>query len=179
MSSVSRPNHPFRNSDPTLGIDVGGVIVARLAADTDTSFFGTRPMDTPPVEGAFEAIAELARRFEYRVHIVSKAGPKIDGLTRQWFGERRFFERTCVPSSNLYFVRKRHEKAPVCARLGITHFIDDRPDVLENLADVEHCLLFTGGLGPNIEVPPTDGRWTVADSWAGVLNRFAVQPSGS
>jgi hypothetical protein len=32
-----------------IGIDIGGVMVDRVAEDSDTSFFGARPVGTPAV----------------------------------------------------------------------------------------------------------------------------------
>jgi hypothetical protein len=132
---------------PVLGVDIGGVIVDRVAEDQDTSFFGSRPMETPAVEGAFDALARLVTTFEGRVHIVSKAGPKIAALSHEWLALHGVFDQIGIPESNLWFVRRRPEKAPICAQVGITHFIDDRPDVLQHLATVPHQFLFLGGLG--------------------------------
>jgi hypothetical protein len=56
--------------------------------------------------------------------------------------------------------------------LGITHFVDDRLDVLGHLATVAHRYLFTGGLGdgrPPAEVPP----WaTVANTWSELVDQI-------
>lgn len=134
---------------PVLGIDIGGVLVDRVAEGDDTSFFGGRPMETPAVAGALEAIPELLDLFEHRVHIVSKAGPKISELSRQWLGLRGAVGPNGLSPANVHFVRKRPEKAPICKRLGITHFIDDRLDVLGHLTMVPCRILFIGGLGEN------------------------------
>ena len=151
---------------PVLGLDVGGVIVDRSGEESDTSFFGDRPMDSPAVPGAFAAIARLCTGpFGGRVHIVSKAGPRISRLTREWLAHTDFFERTGVPPENVRFVRHRHEKAPVCEELGITHFVDDRLSVLEHLRALPHLYYFVGGLGqhsPPAEIP----TWvTASDRW--------------
>lgn len=133
----------------TLGLDVGGVLVDRVAEGSDTSFFGDRPMDTPPVPGALEAVDRLVEVFSHRVHIVSKAGPKISALTRRWLGEQGLTSARAIAPGNVHFVRKRPAKAPICEQLGITHFVDDRADVLDHLAAVENRYLFSGGLGDN------------------------------
>ena len=55
---------------------------------------------------------------------------------------------------------ERRDKAPICERLGITHFVDDRLDVLAYMETVEHRYL----LGP----PPATGLpdWAVpATTW--------------
>ncbi len=150
---------------PVLGIDVGGVLVDRVAEGSDTSFFGDRPMDTPAVAGALDAVAELVEVFEYRVHIVSKAGPKISELTRRWLGSRGVVGGSGIPLGNVHFVRKRPDKHPVCERLAVTHFIDDRLDALAHLVTVDRRYLFTGGLGHH-EGPESVARWaTVVDNW--------------
>ncbi|SEM08158.1 hypothetical protein [Streptacidiphilus jiangxiensis] len=158
---------------PTLGVDVGGVIVDRIAAGEDTSFFGSQPLLTPAVCGVFEALARLAAEpFEGRVHVVSKAGPKVAANTRAWLHHHEFFARTGIPAGNVHFVRERADKGPVCRRLGITHFVDDRLDVLGHLATVAHRYLFLGGLGdarPPAQVP----AWaTVAYTWSGLVDQI-------
>lgn len=102
---------PGRQSSPTLGVDVGGVIVALSGRDEDTSFFGSRPLETPAVAGVFEALATLtAEPFASRVHLVSKAGPKVAANTRGWLTHHDFFDRTGIPEANLHFVRERRDK---------------------------------------------------------------------
>lgn len=163
------PGH--HRTPPALGVDVGGVIIDRIATGEDTSFFGSQPLLTPAVDGVFETLALLAEEpFEGRVHIVSKAGPKVAGNTRAWLHHHEFFPRTGIPAENLHFVRQRADKAPVCARLGITHFVDDRLDVLGHLTTVTHRYLFVGGLGD--EPAPTDvPPWaTVAHAWAELVD---------
>lgn len=158
---------PGRTRPPTLGVDVGGVIVALAGRDEDTSFFGSQPLRTPAVAGVFDALAALTvQPFAARVHLVSKAGPKVAANTSAWLTHHDFFDRTGIPEANLHFVRERRDKAPVCQRLGVTHFVDDRLDVLAHLETVEHRYLFlggTGGLAPDGGVP----EWaTVVDTWA-------------
>ena len=60
---MSRTRPPTRKSPlgrPTLGVDVGGVLIDRVAEGSDTSFFGDRPLETPAVPDAVGTIARLA-----------------------------------------------------------------------------------------------------------------------
>lgn len=165
---------PGRQRHPVLGVDVGGVIVALAGREEDTSFFGSRPLETPATDGVFEALATLTRTpFAGRVHLVSKAGPKVEANTRDWLAHHDFFARTGVDPANVHFVRERRDKAPVCERLGVTHFVDDRLDVLAYLEMVSHRFLFTGGTGerPARELP----AWvTVVASWAELVGSMDV-----
>ncbi len=168
-----RRDTPDDARPPILGIDVGGVLVRSVADNVDTSFFGARPMETPTVEGCIDAVAHLTTGyFAHQVHIVSKAGPKISELTREWLGHTGFFAATQISQGNLHFVRKRIDKAPICKRLGVTHFIDDRPDVLAHLTTVTYRFLFRGGRGDEFVVVPEDPSLIIVDSWHDVLQWF-------
>lgn len=161
---------PGRTRPPTLGVDVGGVIVTLVDRDEDTSFFGSRPLETPSVTGVSEPLAALTvEPFATRVHLVSKAGPKVAANTRDWLTHHHFFDRTGIPAANLHFVRERADKAPVCQRLGVTHFVDDRLDVLAHLDTVEHRYLFLGGTGGQAPADGVPGWATVVDTWAGLV----------
>jgi len=130
----------------TLGIDVGGVIIDRANDKTDTAFFGKNYLKTTPVEGAFGAIAVLNRlMFKGRVHIVSKCGLKIARQTLEWMEHWRFFEETGLDPGRIHFCLKREDKAPMAKSLGLTHFIDDRLEILGHLRGiVAHRYLFQG-----------------------------------
>lgn len=41
-----------------------------------------------------------------------------------------------IPSDHLYFCILRSEKAPICEKLGVTHFVDDRTEVLSHMKSV-------------------------------------------
>jgi hypothetical protein len=141
---------------PVLGVDIGGVLIDRPGEDGDTSFFGDRPMETPAVPGAVEALGRLAAGpFASRVHLISKAGPKVSERTTAWLAHHGFAEATGIGPDRVHFVRRREDKAPVCRRLGVTHFVDDRLSVLTHLESVPYRYLFTGGLGDH---PAPDPR---------------------
>lgn len=173
---------------PVLGLDVGGVLVDRVAEASNTSFFGTQPLQTPAVPGSRDAVPQLVELFEDRVHIVSKTGPQVAGLTTAWLTHHGYIHAEFVshvnavaaPSpgnsatansnlinrSHLHYVRSRHEKHPVSRDLGITHFVDDRIEVLQHLVTVSNRYLFTGGLG-NHRIPTEIPEGiTVIANWA-------------
>ncbi len=172
--------HPQVPRSPVLGIDIGGVMVDRVGEDSDTSFFGSDPMSTPPVPGVREAVAELCSLFAWRVLIVSKAGPKISALSREWLARQGLVGEQGISPDNVHFVRKREDKASICQRYGITHVVDDRLDVLGHLTMVEHRYLFTGGLGRHAapELPPNTSIELVPD-WPTLVTiiRRTLQPS--
>lgn len=114
-----------------LGIDIGGVIIDRANDNTDTSFFSDNYLRTTQSPNAFGVIRALVEhRFQDRVFVVSKCGPKVQAKSLRWLDHHRFYDLTRVPRDNIHFCLERHEKAGICKRLQITHFIDDKLEVL-------------------------------------------------
>ena len=173
---TQRPSAHGKRPSPRLGLDIGGVLVDRAFHDSDTSFFGNRPLETPAVPGAIADLAPLVTEvFEHRVVLISKAGTRIAMRTREWLEHIGFFALTGVARHDVHFVTRRVDKGPLCAELGVTHFVDDRSEVLDALTTVPHRYLFTGGLGSVLPDTPGPGVTTAA-SWpelAALLRRSA------
>lgn len=119
-----------------LGVDVGGVIFdqASLPAGdiNDDAFFAV-----PPVTDSIESLAALNQGiFKDAIYLVSKynieTGP--EGI-RAWLERQNFYDRTGIPREHLYQCAERREKAPIVRELGITHFVDDRAEVMSYFAD--------------------------------------------
>ncbi|HEY7064312.1 MAG TPA: hypothetical protein VII06_22740 [Chloroflexota bacterium] len=129
--------------EPILGVDVGGVIIDRVDDAADTSFFGDNYLQTTAVPGAFAALERLnAGRFAGRVYLVSKCGARVQAKTLAWLQHHGFYAATGIAPEHVHFCRKRADKADVCAALGITHFVDDRLEVLSYLETVPALYLF-------------------------------------
>lgn len=126
-----------------LGIDIGGVIIDRKKNDSsDTSLFGPNYLNAFAVEGAFDTIKILHERFAGEVYVVSKCGANIERKSREWLVHNGFTATTGVKMENVHFCRRRSDKAPICEKLGITHFIDDKLEVLSYLTSVKNRYLF-------------------------------------
>ena len=84
----------------------------------------------------------MEQRFQERSYIVSRVTPEQKIRAIAVLKEESFHELTGLPSENVEFCEHRHEKAPICKRLKITHFIDDRPEVMSHMEFVPHRFLF-------------------------------------
>jgi hypothetical protein len=147
-----------KQSIPTLGIDIGRVIIgaANPTGSADTSFLSgsdEAALGTPATDGAFEAIAEFTQAFGGRVWLVSKCGPRIQQLTRRWLQRCAFYERTGVRQDRVLFCRERAEKRGHCSAIGATHFIDDRLDVLGHLVGLVPRLYWFGYQAKPVTAP--------------------------
>lgn len=153
-----------------LGVDIGGVIIDRANDGTDTSFFSDNYLATTAVPDAFEALRDLvARRFGGNAYLVSKCGQRIQEKTLSWLDHHRFYELTGISRDNVRFCRKRDQKAGICAELGITHFVDDRLEVLGYLKTVEALYLFQPRPSEVHTFRHFLPRVTTVDSWEEIL----------
>lgn len=124
---------------PRIGVDIGRVLIDGDRSDRpDTSFLSGSlevAIATPPCDGAIEGLATLVDLFG-REHtwLVSKAGSRIADRSRRWLDAHDVYARTGLRHTHLVFVRERKDKAREAARLELTHFVDDRLDVLHHLA---------------------------------------------
>ncbi len=155
-----------------LGIDFGKVIVGPLVnGKADTSFLGgslQQAMQTLPSPGAFESIEKLVTLFRGEVWIVSKCGPSVQKKTKAWLQHWDCYAKTGLDPQRVLFCLQRHEKAPICRELTITHFVDDRSDVLAPMRGlVPHLYLF----GEQAETVP---EWTIhTPDWPTALESIA------
>src|SRR3954463_15053042 len=128
QSNLRRASPAF--TDSRLGVDIGRVIIA--GDGPDTSFVGGSNDDALRANAlpfALEALARLRAHLDGRVWLVSKCGPRVEARPRACLDHLRFFEGPGIDRAHLVFCRSRPEKAPICARLSINAFVDDREDI--------------------------------------------------
>jgi len=135
-----------------VGLDCGGVILeeshgeksTREFADGDHEFSSDDAKEVDPairhflqvpmISGTIDGVTKLVDKVgSQNVYIVSKCGPYMEQKIRAWLEHKQFFSLTGVSPDNLHFVRERKDKAPLCQRLGVTHFVDNHLDVLQGM----------------------------------------------
>ncbi|HEY1037118.1 MAG TPA: hypothetical protein VGE62_00885 [Candidatus Paceibacterota bacterium] len=128
-----------------LGIDIGNTIIDGSLADK------------PAYPDAVRVIRRLlSERFSpERTHLISKVNEEQHARVVRWLQDNDFFAVTGLLPENLHFCPERADKAAICDRLGVTHHIDDRPEVHYHLQGiVEHRYMFRHGL--NTDSPDPD-----------------------
>jgi hypothetical protein len=94
-------------------------------------------------------MAALVALTQGKVWIISKADRATQRLTRAWLAEQGFYPSTGIDPSHLRFCEKRSDKRAICIDLGLTHFVDDSPEVIGAIAGcVPHYFLFGGQTAP-------------------------------
>jgi hypothetical protein len=142
-----------------LGIDFGRVI---SGGEGDDTIFTDNFLETPELEGATETIARIKPMFD-DVVIISKCGPKIQRKTNLWLYHHRFFEKTDIDSDRLFFCRERSEKVGIAQRLGVTHYVDNRMDIIRSMIGVVPNLFL---FAPNVTATVRQGNFHIVPSWA-------------
>ncbi len=122
---------------PILGLDIGGIIINRCKTETVRTLWQDPEnyQDTPEVSGAIQSIGELwnspCSPFREHIFLVSRVKtPEGEGKTIKWLRDHLFSERTGVPEKNIIFCEERFQKVGIVQEKRITHFVDDRLEVL-------------------------------------------------
>jgi hypothetical protein len=105
-----------------LGIDLGWTIVGNR--DTGDRY--------ELAHNAFEVIKAIKPYFN-DVYIISKVNSEQKERSLKWIKDVDFFNSTGISPNNLYYCFERRDKAIFVRGLGITHFIDDKAEVLSHL----------------------------------------------
>jgi 5'(3')-deoxyribonucleotidase len=123
---------------PRLGIDFGNTIIRVLTSTDDQQHL--KQQEFP---GAASTIQELAKHcFGKELYVISKVNPGGKEKVLEWMRDHNFHHRFGIPPEQILFCAERREKGPIAARLGLTHFIDDRPEVMIHMQSVRRRILF-------------------------------------
>lgn len=152
MSTVPPVLRPRR-----IGFDFGDTIAqARNQSEGSSKLRMSKDPDylnRPAIPGAFESIKKLVELFgPENTFIVSRCSEAGEEKILAWLHRHSFFTATGFLGGHICFCRERHEKGPICAELGITHFVDDRLEVLCAMETVDHRYRLSSE-PPDIEIP--------------------------
>ena len=127
-----------------LGIDFGNVVIDHLTFGTTPEFIDTGDYRTiPPVPDSLEIIADLEKKFGANIFIVYNANQVADAKIHSWLDYHHFFKRTRISPDQVIRTNQGRNKRPLCSELHITHFVDDRLEVLTHLiGEVGNLYLF-------------------------------------
>lgn len=129
----------FDKNKPVLGLDIGNVITGDMDGGV---LFSDRYLNVPDIPGAISGAGELNRIFAGQVCLVSKCCGIVQVKTREWFAYHRFFDRTGINPNHIFFCEEWRGKSPICRHLGVSHFVDDRLEVLGYMQTVRNRFLF-------------------------------------
>lgn len=156
-----------------LGVDIGNVIINNRLNDPEINKVDEAVYAAfPPSEGVFDSLKTLNDYFDGEVYLISKCTEWAQGQILLWLKAHDFYNKTGIKQEDIYFVRQRHEKDGVCRKLGITHFIDDRLEVLSHMVEsTPNLILFQPDITEVKEFEKFLPSVTVANDWEEVVGK--------
>lgn len=160
-----------------LGVDFGGVIVEQSTGSSNSSMFEGNHLAMIPTLGVYDALATLAQTtFGDNIYVISKCSLRNQQKTYDWLKYHCFTDRTGIPLNRILFCRDRSGKAPIAAALALTHFVDDRADVLATLTTVSNRFLFQSSrTGDGEEVGPLQRDLIAVTGWRMVVSHVLAR----
>lgn len=155
-----------------LGVDIGNVIINnRLNNPEVVEVTETVYRSFPASEGVFDALKTLNEYCMGEVYLVSKCTEWAQEQILHWLDFHDFYIKTEIKKDHVHFVRQRHEKDGVCRTLGVTHFIDDRLEVLSHMIQsTPHLILFQPNSAEVKEFEQFLSHVQVANDWNEVVD---------
>ncbi len=121
----------------------------------------------PLMEGAFSTLAAL-REHEIPYFLVSLQKDPMHALH---LIEERGLWGTYFTPENTFFAEDKEEKHVIATSIGVTHFIDDEPNVLDVMTLIPNRILFdTRGLFPDKTDYPHVQSWRELSQIFGLAN---------
>lgn len=109
-----------------LGVDLGWTVVNNRTKE--------------PYPDAFRVLKRFALEWD-NVYIISKVNEEQKLRSLVWLRDWDFHRNTRIPKENLFYCAERQDKGVIADTLSLTHFIDDRAEVLAFMApDIEKFL---------------------------------------
>lgn len=157
-----------------LGVDIGNVIINNRLNDPEVNKVDeTVYAAFPPSEYVFDSLKTLNDYFNGEVYLLSKCTEWAQEQILLWLKAHDFYTKTGVKEENVLFVRQRHEKDGVCRKLGITHFIDDRLEVLSHMVEsTPNLILFQPNDAEVREFEQFLPKVSVANDWTEVVEKI-------
>ena len=140
-----------------LGVDCGDVIFKAISGK--------------PISKSMETLRTIVQSGHFeKVYIISKADYLGEILFRTRLRNLDFWDYTGIPKEHLFFCRRYEDKKGICETLSVTHFIDDRFRVLNNLRNVPYLFAFNPKRWKELRTyPEAQQRAVTITSWEEAL----------
>jgi hypothetical protein len=161
-------------SKQVLGVDIGNVIINhRLSNPNDKTLHDERYSTIPETEGVFDALKKLNQHFEENIYLISKCSEWAEKKILEWLNDNDFYNKTGINPEHIAFVRERHEKDAICRKFGITHFVDDRLEVLSHMIEsTQNLFLYQPNPEEVKEFEKFLPKVTVVNSWDEIIKHI-------
>lgn len=155
-----------------LGVDVGGVIMDWIPyLETERSYLGDNYRETPVMEGSLEALKQLNEsQFKNNIYIISKYSEHGPDRMYDWIESKDFYLKTGIPKEHVHLCGTDAEKTPIGEKLELSHYVDDKPEILETfVGKIPNLYIFNPADGAKY-----DSSIQSVSSWADLLTHLQV-----
>ena len=137
-------------------------------ASPNDLFFSDRYLDVPMVPGVLASLERLGSRFGAHLYLIS-TNVRRRPQALEILEKHRILE--FVGRDHVVLCDTDAAKAIACRDLGITHFVDDRVEVLDLLVTVTRRYLFT----TDATSPSLPGNTLRVSSWSAIERDLLVE----
>lgn len=127
-----------REAKPSVvfGTDIGGVLCMNvedieMSVGDASNWWLKRGW---VVKGALDAVRSIVAHVgQSNSFVIATVSTEMETQKKEWLEKIKFWEYTGIPKENVRWVPEEEDKGVVAKELGITHFVDDRPDCLMHI----------------------------------------------
>ncbi|MDP1884646.1 MAG: hypothetical protein Q8L10_04750 [Candidatus Moranbacteria bacterium] len=146
-----------------IGIDINGVLADNKRAHIKTHDYSVFSV----MKDAIDIVREIVNQHgAENVYIISRVkSHQLSFITGIWMETHNFLKETNVLLDNVYICNMLKDKARIAKELRLTHFVDDRPAVLNHFPESIVIIAFQPGDKEMKKYPDVLSRAKVANSW--------------
>lgn len=146
-----------------IGIDINGVLANNKRAHIKTHDYSVFSV----MEDAIDIVREIVNLHgAENVYIISRVkSHQLSFITGIWMETHNFLRETNVLLDNVYICSLLRDKAKIAKKLRLTHFIDNRPEVLNHFPKNIVIIAFQPEDKEMKKYPNVLSRAKVANSW--------------
>lgn len=155
-----------------IGVDISGVL-----ANDKLLHMKTRDHSIFTVmEDALDVVGKIVNRYgAENIFIISRVQTyQLAFIVGIWMETHQFLQKTKIPLDNVYICTQHKEKAKIAKELGITHMIDNCPQVLSYFPENTKLIAFQAEDDGLKKYSDIASRFVSVDSWKEVANYFDV-----
>lgn len=146
-----------------IGIDISGVLADNKHAHIKTRDYAVFSV----MEDAINIVRKIASQHgAENIHIISCVkSHQLSFITGIWMETHNFLKETSVLLDNIHICSSLKDKAKIAKKLKLTHFIDNRPEVLNHFPKNIVIIAFQPKDSEMKKYPNVLSRAKVASSW--------------
>jgi len=155
-----------------IGIDINGVL-----ANNKLPYFKTQNYSIFSVmENAINVVKNLVKKYgAENIYIISCVqSHQLSFITGIWMETHNFLHKTNISLDNVIICTRMKDKSRIAEKLNLTHFIDDRPEVLNYFSKETTILVYQPKKSQIKKYPDIASRAIIVNSWNEIADYLKI-----